>query len=435
VNGYTEYSMKSIGRPPAFPYKGATLYADALPIHELAEIYGTPLYVYSLSALRERFAMFNHAFQKVPHTVCYAVKANSNIHVLRDLAKLGAGFDIVSSGELERVRKAFKTALSRTVFSGVGKTADEMDAALKAGILMFNVESEGELKLLAARAVTNKVKTPMAMRVNPDVFARTHPYISTGLREHKFGVSLKDAARLYAFAADQKWLQPVGVSVHIGSQITDVQPFAAALKRVGQLVKELRANGHNIRYVDAGGGLGIGYKDADAARIDFAKHTAQYANAIISSLRGLNVHLLLEPGRALIAPCGALLTRVLYVKQNGRKRFVIVDAGMNDLIRPALYSAHHGIIPAKKLKSGRTAIYDIVGPVCETGDFFARDRRLPVMEENDLLCILDTGAYGMSLSSNYNSRGRAAEVLVQGNAVMLARKRETIQDQMKNEMR
>jgi len=427
--------MKSIGRPPAFPYKGATLYADALPVHELAEIYGTPLYIYSLSALRERFRVFDQAFQKLPHTVCYAVKANANVHLLGDLAKLGAGFDIVSGGELERVRKASKPALARTVFSGVGKTADEMDAAMKADILMFNVEGEGELKLLAARAVANKVKTPIAMRVNPDVFARTHPYISTGLRDHKFGVSIKDAARLYAFAAEQKWLAPVGVSVHIGSQITDVQPFAAALKRVGQLVKELRASGRNIQYVDAGGGLGIGYKDADAVRIDFTKHAAEYARAITSALRGLDVHLLLEPGRALIAPCGVLLTRVLYVKQNGRKRFVIVDAGMNDLIRPALYSAHHGIIAAKKPKSGRTAIYDVVGPVCETGDFFARDRRLPEAEENDLLCILDTGAYGMSLSSNYNSRGRAAEVLVHGNAVMLARKRETIQDQMRNELR
>jgi len=427
--------MKSNGRPPAFLYKGTTLHADALPIHELAEIYGTPLYIYSLSSLHERFQVFDQAFQKVAHTVCYAVKANSNLHLLRDLAKHGAGFDIVSGGEMERVRKASKPALARTVFSGVGKTAAEMDAAMKAGILMFNVEGDGELKLLAARATANKIKTPIAMRVNPDVFARTHPYISTGLREHKFGVSIKDAAKLYAYAAEQKWLEPVGVSVHIGSQITDVQPFAAALKRVGQLVKELRASGRNIRYVDAGGGLGIGYKDADAARIDFAKHAGAYARAIISSLRGLDIHLLLEPGRALIAPCGTLLTRVLYVKQNGRKRFVVVDAGMNDLIRPALYSAHHSIIAAKKPKSGRTAVYDVVGPVCETGDFFARDRRLPEVDENDILCILDTGAYGMSLASNYNSRNRAAEILVQGNAVMLARKRETIQDQMKNELR
>lgn len=427
--------MKSIGRPPAFPYKSAHLYADALPMRELAGIYGTPLYIYSLSTLRERFRVFDQAFQNTPHTICYAVKANSNLHLLKDLAKQGAGFDIVSGGELVRVRKASKPALARTVFSGVGKTSDEMDAAMQAGILMFNVEGESELKLLAARAAANKIKTSMAMRVNPDVFARTHPYISTGLREHKFGVSLKDASRLYAYAAEQKWLETVGVSVHIGSQITDVQPFAAALKRVAHLVKELRTSGYNIRYVDAGGGLGIGYKDTDAGRMDFTKQAAEYARAITTSLHGLNVHLLLEPGRVLIAPCGALVTRVLYVKQNGRKQFIVVDAGMNDLIRPALYSAHHGIAVVKKPKNGRTAIYDVVGPVCETGDFFARDRRLPEVAEGDLLCLLDTGAYGMSLSSNYNSRGRAAEVLVHGNAVMMARKRETIQDQMKNELR
>src|SRR5579859_5689097 len=432
MNRYTSSSMKSIGRPPGYIYKRAQLHADGFPLRELAERHGTPLFVYSGSMLQERFRIFDQAFRSIPHTVCYAVKANANLSVLKLLASLGAGFDLVSGGELERVRRTAKSALKRTVFSGVGKTAEEIDTALASDILLFNVESASELRKLSERATAARKKARIAMRVNPDVFARTHPYISTGLREHKFGVSIADAPVRYAWAAQHPWLEPCGVSVHIGSQITDVGPFNSALKRVAKLVRELRKAGHDIRFVDAGGGLGIGYKDSDSQRMDFREHAAAYARAVNAALHGLGLHLILEPGRALIAPCGVLLTRALYIKQNGRKRFLIVDAAMNDLIRPALYGAYHSIVPVKQ-SSGRSTSYDVVGPVCETGDFFARDRKLPESDEGDLFAILDVGAYGMSLSSNYNSRPRAAEVMVDGGNARVIRKRETMRELMSGE--
>ena len=398
----------------------------------LAEKFGTPLYVYSATHISSRFKAFDAAFHRVPHTICYSVKANSNLSILKMLARLKAGFDVVSGGELERVLRVDKGSARRVVFSGVGKTQEEIDLALKTGILVFNVESESELAVLAGRASALRKRACMALRVNPDVFTETHPYISTGLREHKFGVPIQRAWELYAEAARSKWLDIAGVSVHIGSQILSVEPFMAAMGRVADLVRRLRIDGRHIRYVDAGGGLGISY--SANAEFDFTSRAQQYARALLDGLSGLSVHLLLEPGRTIVGPAGALLTRVIYVKQNGTKRFVVTDAAMNDLIRPALYKAHHEIVPVCLRNNGNKGVFDIVGPVCETGDFFARDRELPEVAEGELLAILDAGAYGMSLSSNYNSRPRPAEVLVKGRSAKLIRKRETIADLLKLEL-
>ena len=403
------------------------LKVEKVAAEDLTRKYGTPLYAYSATALRERYKIFDRAFGRVPHTVCYSVKANSNLSILRFLAKLGAGFDVVSGGELERVLTVDKKAARKVVFSGVGKTAPEMDAAIKAGILLFNIESESELELLAERASKLRKTTRIAFRVNPDVPAETHPYISTGLREHKFGVPVAGAPLLSAQAASYKWLEPVGVSVHIGSQITDVSPFNATMDRVATLVRGLRAQGHDIRLVDAGGGLGIVYREAHTDLKTFQESAQHYAASLLPPLRDLGLHLLLEPGRAIVGPTGVLLTRVQYSKQNGNKRFFIVDAAMNDLIRPSLYGAFHEIVPAE-VRRGPVQKADIVGPVCETGDFFARDRELPQTEEGDLLAILDAGAYGMALSSNYNTRYRPAEVLVEGSKAKLIRRRETFKD-------
>jgi diaminopimelate decarboxylase len=344
------------------------------------------------------------------------------------LARLGCGFDVVSGGELERVIVAAPKAARRVVFSGVGKTRDELNAALRADILLFNLESESEMWALAECAGRLRKKARVAFRVNPDVAAKTHPYISTGLHQHKFGVPIGVARALYMQAHGTRHLDVCAVSVHIGSQITDTGPFAETMQRVRQLVEELRADGLKIRYVDAGGGLGISYEKPDAA--SFPAIVAAYAKALTEPLSGLDVHLLLEPGRSIVGPGGALLTRVVYRKTNSGKRFLIVDAAMNDLIRPSLYNAHHEIVPVRRSgtsdEHGEAA--DIVGPICETGDFFGRDRQLPLAEEGDLLAILDAGAYGMSLSSNYNTRPRAAEVLVDGKSIKLVRRRERLKD-------
>jgi diaminopimelate decarboxylase len=411
------------GRP--FRYREGSLYCDSVAVTGLARRFGTPLYVYSANAVRERFEMLDGEFGAQPHTLCYAVKANSNLSLLRLLAGWGAGFDIVSGGELERVRIAAPEALAKVVFSGVGKTAPEMDAALQAGILLFHIESEGELDLLAARAQALRKKARVSLRVNPDVFADTHPYISTGLREHKFGVDIRLARGLYRRMATSRYLDPCGVSVHIGSQIRSAKPFGLALQRVAELINALQQDGIAIRYVDAGGGYGIEYHPEKT--FDASARAKEYVHALKRALPSPDVHWLLEPGRFLVAQAGCLLSRVLYVKRNGGRTFVITDAGMNDLIRPALYHAYHGIIPVRP-RAGRSRKVDVVGPVCETGDFFARDRAMPPLEPGDLLAILDTGAYGISLSSNYNARPRAAEVLVEGKRTRLIRRRETMTD-------
>lgn len=426
-------------RSPGFVYRRAgrgtvpaTLHCEGLPLSRLAEKFGTPLYAYSAGAIRRRYREFDRAFRGFPHTVCYSVKANSNLVILRLLARLGCGFDVVSGGELERILRADRRAARKIVFSGVGKTAAEMDAALKAGILLFNLESETELELLAERARRLRTTARLALRVNPDVPAETHPYISTGLHRHKFGVPIHEAPRLYARAADSLFLEVAGVSVHIGSQITNLAPFTASMERVASLVGGLRADGHRIRYVDAGGGLGIPYTQLGLP--EFAEFAARYAAALTTPLRGLKLHLLLEPGRSIIGPAGALITRVLYHKSNNSKKFLILDAAMTDLLRPALYDAYHEIVPVvRDAAAGEHELFDVVGPVCETGDFFARDREMPPVNDGDLLAILDAGAYGMVLASNYNSRPRAAEVLVDGSKARLIRRRETMADLLRLE--
>jgi diaminopimelate decarboxylase len=442
--------------------RATELYCESVALESLAERHGTPLYVYSAAMIRARLHAFERAFHSIPHTLCYSVKANSTLAILRLVAGEGAGFDVVSGGELQRVLRASRKAASRVasrvpskaaskvaskvVFSGVGKTAAEMELALRSGILLFNIESASELSLLSATATRLKTqlkkRAAVAVRVNPDVSTKTHPYISTGLHQHKFGVPIPEAPALYAEAAKQPYLEVAGVSVHIGSQITDVGTFQEALERVADLVRTLREQGHDIRYIDAGGGLGISYEGAQG---NFEKQIAAYAKAVVGPLRGLKLHLLLEPGRSIVGPAGVLLTRVLYRKTNNHKRFLIVDAAMNDLVRPSLYGAYHEIVPlvqttrvqttsrATIRQSRATEITDVVGPICETGDFFARDRKLPLVSEGDLLAILDVGAYGSVLGSNYNTRGRPAEVLVDGAKAKVIRRRETLQDQLKTE--
>jgi len=458
-------AVTSEGRPPAFSYgavrKGLLrrsaepiLHCDDIPLTHLAERFGTPLYVYSAKAIRQRTRSFQHAFRKTRHTVCYSIKANSNLAVLRLLADMGCGFDVVSGGELTRVLAVDRRAAKKVVFSGVGKTRDEMMAALAADILLFNVESESELWALAECAARVRRTPRIALRVNPHVPARTHPYISTGLHKHKFGVPIGEARALYAKASSTRHLRVAGVSVHIGSQITDVEPFAAAMERVAALVRELRQDGHEIEYVDAGGGLGIPYgphgggSDVPArpdgrepatgsgqtARRSVADFS-EYADTLFSPLHVLKVHLLLEPGRSIVGPAGVLLTSALYRKTNNSKKFLIIDAAMNDLLRPSLYNAFHEIVPVvrRQVQAGTTETVDVVGPVCETGDFLARDRDLPLVDEGELLAVLDTGAYGMALASNYNTRPRPAEVLVDGKSVKLIRRRETVGELLRAE--
>ena len=432
----TRRAKTEIVRAPSLTYRRvsgsaapAELFCEAAPLARLAARHGTPLYVYSSEMIRARMGAFARAFRSVPHTLCYSVKANSTLAILRLVGSAGAGFDVVSGGELERVLRVKRTAARHVVFSGVGKTVPEMELALKSGILLFNIESASELRVLAATAARLKKRAAVAVRVNPDVSAKTHPYISTGLHQHKFGVPIPEARELYAEAARHPYLTVAGVSVHIGSQIADVRSFAEALERVADLVGELRGHGHDIRYVDAGGGLGISY---DGAQQDFAAQIAAYASAVLKPMRGLKVHLLLEPGRSIVGAAGVLLTRVIYRKANNSKRFLIVDAGMNDLLRPSLYGAHHEIVPVVRSSTDRETA-DIVGPVCETGDFFARARELPVVDEGEFLAVLDAGAYGAALGSNYNTRGKPAEVLVDGKKARVIRTRENFRDQVRLE--
>jgi diaminopimelate decarboxylase len=412
----------------------SALHCENVPLPALAKKYDTPLYVYSAGQILDRYQLFAQSFAARDHLICYSVKANSNLSILKLLADRGSGFDIVSGGELQRILEVNKKAAQRVVFSGVGKTAAEIDLALAAGILIFNVESESEVALLAERAHKRRVHARVALRVNPDVFADTHPYISTGLREHKFGIDIKAARAVYQEVKRSKYLDPVGISVHIGSQIKTAEPFGAALAAVAELIRELEGDGIQIKFVDAGGGLGIDYHESSSGFTPAAE-VEKYAAAIDHALGDLKVRLLLEPGRFLVAQAGILLARVLNVKRNGTKTFVITDAGMNDLIRPALYQAYHQILPVVHDGQAKSAVVDVVGPVCESGDFFARDREMPEVKEGDLVAILDTGAYGMSLSSNYNSRTRPAEVLVEGKHARLIRRRETIRDLMEPERR
>jgi diaminopimelate decarboxylase len=416
--------QEASSRPFFYPQPGAALHCGGVSLESLARRFDTPLYIYSADQIVERLRLFEQALAGRKHLVCYSVKANSALAILKLLAENGAGFDIVSGGELQRVLAAAPEAVGRVVFSGVGKTAAEIDLALKAGILAFNVESEAELKLLAARARKHRIRARFALRINPDVFAETHPYISTGLREHKFGIDIRRALAIYKSAARERWLEPHGVSVHIGSQIRSAEPFGAAIARVSKLLRQLRREGIALETVNAGGGLGVDYH---AGAFDAAAKIEEYAAALEHALGDFEGRLLIEPGRFLVAQAGALVARVLYVKRNGKKTFVITDAAMNDLIRPALYQAWHEIVPVRP-RAGKARVVDVVGPICETGDFFARDRKLAPVLPGDLVALLDAGAYGMTQSSNYNTRPRPAEVLIEGKKVRLIRRRETMAD-------
>jgi diaminopimelate decarboxylase len=415
-----------------FHYQGNQLYAEQMPLADIAAQFDTPCYVYSRAALEDGFCQFTKALQGREHLICYAVKANSNLAILNIFARLGAGFDIVSGGELQRVLAAGGDA-RKVVFSGVGKSVAEMLMALDAGILCFNVESAAELERLNEVAGSMGKIAPVSLRVNPDVDAKTHPYISTGLKQNKFGVAYNEAVALYRKARDLPHLRITGIDCHIGSQLTETSPFIAAAEKILSLVDTLAADGMPLEHIDLGGGLGIRYRDETPPAI------ADYVAALLGALRGRSEKLILEPGRALVGNAGVLLARVEYLKHGEEKNFAIVDAAMNDLMRPALYDAFHQIVPVQlppppqpspggrgSEREVQSSIFEIVGPICETGDFIGHARSLEIAPQS-LLAVLSAGAYGMSMSSNYNTRPRAAEVIVDDNAVHLVRERETVQ--------
>lgn len=400
-----------------FHYQDGQLFVEQIALTDIAHQYGTPCYVYSRSCLTDAWKKFSAALQNRDHLVCFAVKANSNLAILNLFASLGAGFDIVSGGELQRVLAAGGDP-RKVVFSGVGKSAEEIRMALQHDILCFNVESSAELERLDRIAGLMHKIAPVSLRVNPDVDAKTHPYISTGLRENKFGVAYGEALALYRRAAALRNLRITGMDCHIGSQLTEVSPFVAAVEKVIALVEALSAEGITLEHLDLGGGLGIRYNDETPPEI------SDYIDAILSGLGRYKHKLMFEPGRVVVGNAGVLLTRVEYLKFGEDKNFAIVDAAMNDLMRPALYDAYHEILPVLR-KHAREMVYDVVGPICETGDFIGRARKLAI-DENDLLAVLSAGAYGMSMSSNYNTRPRAAEVMVDGGKCHLIRERETL---------
>jgi diaminopimelate decarboxylase len=413
-----------------FHYRNDQLYCEDVPIRRMCDEVGTPLYIYSRGTLERHFRIFRQPFEGTNHLVCYSMKACSNLTVLRIFSNMGGGVDIVSGGELFRALKAGVDP-GRIVYSGVGKTASEIDEGLLANILMFNVESEEELDLLDARARNLGMKARVALRVNPDVDPRTHPYISTGLKRNKFGIDSDRSIALYRKAKSMDALEPIGVDCHIGSQLTELSPFLEALSRLKDLVNGLRDEGIEVRYLDIGGGLGIPYDD------ETPPAPADYGAAIVSRIADMNVTLILEPGRVLVGNAGVLVTKVLYRKTGPEKYFVIVDAAMNDLMRPSLYEAHHSVWQVSRSdgRDGkrRTIVADLVGPICESGDFFAHDREMDAVQPGDLLALMSAGAYGFSMSSNYNSRGRAAEVLVDGADYFVIRDRESYQDLVRGE--
>ena len=412
----------------SFHYHGDELYCEQVPLRKIAREAGTPLYVYSRETLERHFTVFDRAFADINHLVCYSVKANANTAVLNLLTRMGAGADVVSGGEIFRALRA-GVPPEKIVYSGVGKTREEILYGLEAGILQFNVESEQELDAIAAVAAAARARARIALRVNPDVDPKTHPYISTGLKKNKFGVPMDTAAGLYARAAANPHLLVSGIACHIGSQITQTGPFVDALDRVLLFLTRLReTSGIEIRYLDLGGGLGIPYA------AETPPQPSEYAAALVARLGGTPYTLVLEPGRVIVGNAGIVLSRVLYTKRSGDKQFVIIDAAMNDLMRPSLYDAHHEIQPV--LRSGAPPMTaDIVGPICESGDFMARARSIQSVEPGDLLAIMSAGAYGFSMASNYNSRPRAAEVLVEGAAYRIIRARETYEDLVRNEAR
>ena len=410
-----------------FQYKKGELYCEGVAVKTVAQRVGTPFYLYSSNTLTQHFRAFDSAFAGVPHLICYALKSNSNGAILRLLGREGAGADIVSGGELFRALRAGIDP-KKIVFAGVGKRRDEIEYALKIGIHMFNVESADELRALDEAAGEMRAKARIALRVNPNIDPKTHAYISTGLKENKFGIPIEQALDYYHMAKSLRHVDVVGVHHHIGSQITEVQPFVDALEKVVAFVRELKAAGMRIRYIDIGGGLGITYKD------ETPPNPKELAHAVRPLLKESNCSLVLEPGRAIVGNAGILVTSVLYHKGSGEKKFDIVDAGMNDLIRPSLYDAYHEIKPVvEQSPSTEKKAVDVVGPICESGDFLARDREMPLVQRGELLAVMSAGAYGFSMSSNYNSRPRVAEVMVRENEYFVIRERETYSDLIKGE--
>ena len=409
-----------------FTYKNGQLHAEDISLLEIAKRHNTPCYIYSKKAIQTKYTEFDLAFTSNQHLICYAVKANSNISILNILAKMGSGFDIVSSGELFRVLKAGGTP-DKVVFSGVGKRLDEMKFALEQNIKCFNVESKSELLKLNEIAESMKVSAPVSLRVNPDVDAKTHPYIATGLKENKFGISFELAKDIFKQAAKMSNINLIGIDCHIGSQISELSPFQDALQKLLDLIDELTKIGIQLRHVDIGGGLGITYKD------EVLPTPSQYVNAITNTANGHDLEIIIEPGRSIVGNAGILLTKVEYLNETPFKNFAVVDTAMNDLIRPSLYNGWHEIKRVTQDSDAKEKTYDIVGPICETGDFVGKNRTLP-LTEGDLLAIFSTGAYGFSMSSNYNSRPRAAEILVDDNQVYEIRERETQEDLINGEL-
>ncbi len=402
-----------------FTYRNDEMVCEDVPLREIVDAVGTPAYVYSLAQLRDAFRSFDQAFAASRHLVCFSVKANSNLAVLRAFVNEGSGFDIVSGGELYRVLKAGADP-GKVVFSGVGKTREEMEYALRSGILMFNVESEQEMEALNEAAGSMGVTAPVSFRINPDVDPQTHPYISTGMKKSKFGIAIDPAAEAYRRAIALPNLEVVGVDCHIGSQLTSTSPFADAAERVRAFIEVLQEEGADIRYVDLGGGLGIRYDDEEPP------DPGDYAKALMEGVRGLDVTLVLEPGRSMVGNAGVLVTRVLYLKRTEAKNFVVVDGAMNDLIRPSLYGAFQGLRPVDR-REAESMTADVVGPICESGDFLAQDRAIQTPEPGDLMAVMSAGAYGFTMASNYNTRPRAAEVLVDGKEFAVVRERETLE--------
>ncbi|HTX53685.1 MAG TPA: diaminopimelate decarboxylase [Candidatus Baltobacteraceae bacterium] len=409
-----------------FQHRGDDLYCEDVPVARIVEAVGTPAYIYSHATLTRHYRMLDEAFQAVPHLICFALKANANLAVLKLFADLGGGMDVVSGGELYRALRA-GVAPDRIVYAGVGKTREEIADALKANILMFNVESDQELRTINAVAAELGLRARVALRVNPDVDPKTHPYIATGLKQSKFGIDIHRALEEYAAAARMASIDVVGIHQHIGSQITSIQPFVDSLTRTAGLVRQLRGQGTHIRYIDIGGGLGITYQD------ETPPLPGEFARALIDVIKDLDATVVLEPGRLLVGNAGILVTRVLYTKQSPVKNFLIVDAGMNDLARPSLYGSYHAIWRARRVPGREEIIADVVGPICESGDFLAKERLLPRFEPGELMAIMSAGAYGHTMSSNYNARPRAPEVMVRGDRFFVVRERESYADLMRGE--
>jgi diaminopimelate decarboxylase len=408
-----------------FQYRGENLFCEEVAISDIAASVGTPFYLYSRQTLENHFRAFDSAFGKVDHLICFSAKANSNLAVLRVFVRLGGGVDVVSGGEIYRAIQA-GVKPEKIVYSGVGKRADEIEYALKQPILMFNIESSQELLAIDQIAGKLGTKAPVALRVNPDVDPKTHPYISTGLKKNKFGINIQKSLDEYILASTLQNTRVIGVSCHIGSQVTEVGPFVEAVQRIKELVAKLRAEGIEIRYVDLGGGLGITYHQEEPPP------PREYAEALMKELPGLDCTLILEPGRVIVGNAGILVTRVLYTKEGGEKNFVIVDAAMNDLIRPSLYGSYQRIQPVHKKDRIETTV-DVVGPICESGDFLAKDRKIPKVEPGELLAVMSAGAYGFTMSSNYNSRPRVPEVMVDKDRFQVVRKREEYEDLIQGE--